>query len=174
MFAGCGGYLAGNTKADNLAQLQYRYRSGLNGTATYSYTAPYDAASDTGDWWSYIASTLFTVVVPTPAMPWRNPATATEGMMWGRVKDANTDLYVDDATVSVASGPTVKTDGNGYYVATLIPATASGTAHWTTASKNGMTTQTITNATVQAGDIVRYDFTLNLPSLTVPLAALPG
>ena len=60
-------------------------------------------------------------------MPWRNPATATEGIMWGRVSDARTGLYVDDATVTVTGGPTVKTDGNGYYVATLIPATAGGT-----------------------------------------------
>jgi hypothetical protein len=75
--------------------------------------------------------------------------------------DAKTGLYVDDATVSVTGGPTVKTDGNGYYVATLIPATAGGTMHATTAGKSGMTSQTITNATVLAGDIVRYDFVLN-------------
>ena len=169
IFAGCGGYLAGNTKADNLAQLQSAYRAGLNGTATYSYAAPYDPASDTGDWWSYIASTLFTSAVSTPAMPWRNPATATEGIMWGRVKDVETGLYVDDATVTVTDGPTVKTDGNGYYVATLVPATAGGTAHSTTASKSGMTFQTITNATVLAGDIVRYDFVLNIPKLSATL-----
>jgi uncharacterized lipoprotein YddW (UPF0748 family) len=170
IFAGCGAYLAGNTKANNLAQLRYAYSSGLNGSVTYSYAAPYDPASDTGDWWSYIASTLFTAVVPTPTMPWRNPATAREGIMWGRVKDANTGLYVDDATVSVRDGPTVKTDGNGYYVATLIPATASGTEHSTTASKSGRTSQTITNAIVLAGDIVRYDFALIVPKLSATLA----
>ena len=82
-------------------------------------------------------------------------------MMWGRVMDAKTGLYVDDATVTVMGGPTVKTDGSGYYVATLIPATASGTVHPAAASKSGMTSQTITNATVLAGDIVRYDFVLN-------------
>jgi hypothetical protein len=100
-------------------------------------------------------------------MPWRNPATATEGIMWGRVKDAKTGLYVDDATVTVTGGPTVKTDGNGYYVATLIPATAAGTRHSTTASKSGKAPQTIPDATVLAGDIVRYDFMLNMPSLSV-------
>ena len=100
-------------------------------------------------------------------MPWRNPATATEGIVWGRVNDANTGLYVDDATVTVTGGPTVKTDGNGYYIATLVPATAGGTAHSTTVSKTGMTSQT-TNAIALAGDIVRYDLTLNAAVNTAP------
>ncbi len=100
-------------------------------------------------------------------MPWRNPATATEGIVWGRVIDANTGLYVDDATVTVTGGPTVKTDGNGYYIATLVPATAGGTAHSTTVSKTGMTSQT-TNAIALAGDVVRYDLTLNAAVNTAP------
>jgi uncharacterized lipoprotein YddW (UPF0748 family) len=162
IFAGCGAYLAGHAKAHNLAQLQTVYRSGLNGSVTYSYALTYGQASDTGDWWSYIASNLFTAAVSTPAMPWRNPATATEGILWGRVKDAKTGLFVDEATVTVTGGPTVKTDGNGYYVATLVPAAATGTVHSVTASKSGLTSQTIADATVLAGDIVRCDFTLGL------------
>jgi hypothetical protein len=65
-----------------------------------------------------------------------------------------------------ASAPS---DGNGYCVATLIPATASGTVHSTTGTKSGMTSQTITNATVLAGGIVRYDFVLNILKLSVAI-----
>ena len=110
------------------SQISYLRDKGLKGYATYSYyTAP-------ASWWSYAAANVNTSMVSTPPMPWRNPATATEGMMWGRVKDGATGLYVDDATVSITGGPTVLTDGNGYYVATLIPATASGTVYATTAT----------------------------------------
>src|SRR5262249_9318135 len=115
---------------------------------------PYASAYDSGDWWSYIASNLYTNAVSTPSMPWRNSATATEGILWGRVLDSKTGLYVDDATVTVTGGPTVKTDGNGYYVATLVSATAAGTAHAATASKTGALSYT-TNALVLAGDVVR-------------------
>jgi uncharacterized lipoprotein YddW (UPF0748 family) len=156
IYLGLGAYR--NTMANNITQLQYAYADGFNGGVTYSYGAP---STDTGDWWGYAAANIYASAATAPAMPWRNPATATEGMMWGRVMDAKTGLYVDDATVTVMGGPTVKTDGSGYYVATLIPATASGTVHPAAASKSGMTSQTITNATVLAGDIVRYDFVLN-------------
>ncbi|HOX56130.1 MAG TPA: family 10 glycosylhydrolase [Verrucomicrobiota bacterium] len=138
-------------------EISYLRDKGLKGYATYSYfTAP-------ANWWSYAAGNLNTNVVSTPPMPWRNPATATEGMMWGRVKDGATGQYVDDATVSITGGPTVRTDGNGYYVATLIPATAGGTPYVATATKKGAGSLTIANAVVLAGDVVRYDFTLVLP-----------
>ncbi|PYJ07268.1 MAG: hypothetical protein DME25_04245 [Verrucomicrobia bacterium] len=163
IFPGLGAYL--NPKADVVTELQYAFYgqsggTGFNGTATYSYAVP---SNDGGDWWGYAATNIYTNTTTVPTMPWRNSATATNGMMWGRVSDANTGLYVDDATVTVTGGPTVKTDANGYYIATLISATATGTVHSTTASKSGMTSQTIANATVLAGDIVRYDFTLNAP-----------
>src|ERR1051325_852561 len=164
IFPGLGAYL--NPKADVITELDYAYYgqsggNGLNGTATYSYAVP---SSDSGDWWGYAAANIYTNTATVPTMPWRNSATATSGMMWGRVMDNNTGLYVDDATVTVTGGPTVKTDANGYYIATLISATAGGTIHSTTASKSGNTSQTIANATVLAGDIVRYDFTLNAPA----------
>ncbi|PYJ03506.1 MAG: hypothetical protein DME25_12050, partial [Verrucomicrobia bacterium] len=136
--------------------------SGLNGTATYSYAVP---SNDGGDWWGYAAANIYTNTATVPTMPWRNPLTASEGIMWGRVQDGQTGLYVDDATVAVTGGPTVKTDANGYYVATLVPASGTGTVHSATASKTGLTSQTIANAVVLPGDIVRYDFTLNAPSL---------
>ena len=157
IFPGIGAYL--NTDSTIASEIAYTRSKGLKGNAIYSYAVPNSAGNS--DWWAYAAAHIYTNVVPTPPMPWRNPATATEGIMWGRVRDAQTGLYLDDATVTVTGGPTVKTDGNGYYIATLIPATASGTVHSTTASKTGLPSQTIANATVLAGDIVRYDFTLN-------------
>src|ERR1051326_7086593 len=161
IFMGLGAYL--NPKSNTVTQLQYAYSgqsggNGFKGTATYSYGVP---SNDGGNWWTYAAANIYTSTATVPTMPWRNPATATEGIMWGRVTDNNTGLYVDDVTVTVTGGPTVKTDGNGYYIPTLIPATATGTIHSTTASKTGNTPQTTADAKVLAGDIVRYDFTRN-------------
>ncbi len=154
---------SGTDSATIASEISYLRGKGLKGYATYSYfTAP-------SDWWAYAAANVNTSVVTTPDMPWRNPATAKEGIMWGRVKDFNTGQYVDDATVTVVGKSSVKTDGNGCYVVTLIPATAAGTVRSTTASKSGMTPQTIANAKVLAGDVVRYDFTLNAPAPVVVL-----
>ena len=158
IYSGIGAYL--NSDSTIVSEINYASSKGLKGTATYSYAVANNSGTP-GDWWAYAAANVYTTTATTPSMPWRNPATATEGIMWGRVSDANTGLYVDDATVTVTGGPTVKTDANGYYVATLVPATAGGTVHSTTASKTGTTSQTIANATVLAGDIVRYDFILN-------------
>lgn len=156
VFPGMGGYLTNNV---TIAGYMAHTRSvGLKGNSIYSYAVP--NKNDT-DWWTYVTNNLYTNVVSTPPMPWRDPATATEGILWGRVKDAQSGTYVDDATVSVSGGPTVKTDANGYYVATLVPAAAGGTVHSTTASKSGMTPQTMTNATALPADVGRYDFLLN-------------
>jgi uncharacterized lipoprotein YddW (UPF0748 family) len=164
IFPGIGAYL--NTDATIASEITYTRSKGMKGNCIYSYAVPNSAGNS--DWWAYAAANVYTNVVSTPPMPWRNPATATEGIVWGRVSDANSGLYVDDATVTVTGGPTVQTDGNGYYVATLVPASAGGTPHVTTVSKAGMTSQVVT-ATVLPGDIVRYDLTLNAsapPSIT--------
>lgn len=168
IFPGIGAYL--NTNASIANMIGYTRSIGLKGNAIYSYGVPHtNFVPAESDWWAYAAANVYTNIVSTPPMPWRNPATATEGIVWGRVKDNNTGLYVDDATVTVAGGPTVKTDGNGYYIATLVPATAGGTAHSVTASKTGNVLQT-TNAIALAGDIVRYDLLLNI----VPRPAAPS
>jgi len=171
IYMGLGAYM--NTRANTVTQLQYAYNAGLNGSVTYSYGVPYATAYDSGDWWSYIAANLYTSTATVPAMPWRNPATATEGIMWGRVRNASTGDYVDDATVTVSGRPAVRSDGNGCYVCTLIPATAGGTTYSVTASKAGSTSQTVTNTTVLAGDIVRYDLFLNPPGAPTGLTATP-
>ena len=157
IFPGLGAYL--NTNAAILAMLQYTYSIGLQGAATYSYGVP---NSGTGDWWTFVATNLYTNVVSTPTMAWRSPATATEGIMWGQVKDHTTGLPVDDATVTVTGGSTVKTDGNGYYIATLVPATAGGTVHSIVASKASMISATNSTATAVAGAVMRYDLELNV------------
>lgn len=163
VYPGIGAYLTNNARI--ASAIGYTRSKGLKGNSIYSYAVPNSAASS--DWWAYAAANVYTNVVTTPPMPWRNSATATEGIVWGRVQDFKTGLYLDDATVTVVGGPTVKTDGNGYFVATLVPTTAAGTARWTTASKTGMVSQS-TNAIALAGDIVRYNFLLNAPSSGVP------
>ncbi|PWU19208.1 MAG: hypothetical protein C5B50_07095 [Verrucomicrobia bacterium] len=164
IFTGVGAYL--QTDSTILSEFQYAYNTkGYNGAVTYSYAVANNSSPYNGDFWSYISTNFYTTTASVPTMTWRNPATATEGTMWGRVYDAKAAAYVDNATVTVAGGPTVQTDGNGYYVATLIPASGSGTVHSTTASKTGALSQTISNATVLPGDIVRYDFILNLTPL---------
>jgi uncharacterized lipoprotein YddW (UPF0748 family) len=174
IFMGLGAYLS--TKAGALAQLQYAFYgqaggTGFNGAATYSYGVPYAPAYDTGDWWSYIVANLYTNVVAPPAMPWRSPATASEGIMWGRIRDALSGTNIDDATVTVIGGPTVKTDGNGYYVATLVPGVAAGTVRPVTASKSGFTSVSNITAKVFAGDVARYDLFFNVPSLAMTKTA---
>ncbi|MDB6029436.1 MAG: hypothetical protein JWM68_5659 [Verrucomicrobiales bacterium] len=165
VFPGIGAYL--NTDSTIANEINYTRSIGLKGNCIYSYAVPTSASGSGSGWWAYAAANVYTNTTTTPTMPWRNPATATEGIVWGRVKDLSANVYVDDATVTVTGGPTVKTDGNGYYIATLVPAVAAGTAHSTTASKSGMVSQT-TNAIALAGDIVRYDFFLNVGVPTVP------
>jgi len=90
-------------------------------------------------------------------MPWRNPVTATEGTLWGQVTRAG--VPVDDAVVQVGALPTVQTDGNGYYVVTLIPATSGGTSYDVTASVPGSSTTT-NGVPVLAGTVRRADLAL--------------
>jgi uncharacterized lipoprotein YddW (UPF0748 family) len=157
IFPGIGAYL--NPDATIANHIRHTRSLGLKGNAIYSYAVPNNSNPST--WWPYVAANVYTNVVSTPPMPWRNPATATEGIVWGRVWDASTGQYVDDATVTVTGGPTVRTDGNGYYVATLVPATAGGTAHSTTASNGGGQPQS-SNVVALAGDVVRADFLINV------------
>src|SRR5207245_2814786 len=95
IYMGLGAYL--HTRANTITQLQYAFSgesggNGFNGAVTYSYGVPYATSYDSGDWWSDVAANLYTNMATVPPMPWRNPATATEGLVWGRVKDANTGL----------------------------------------------------------------------------------
>ncbi len=168
MYCGQGNYM--NSKANSVVQLQYVYAAGADGSCNYSYYSTADenddgAAEADFTWYPYVSSHvtgLFTSPVATPTMPWRNPATATEGTLWGRVTDYATGGPIDDATVQVGSLPVVNTDGNGYYVVTLVPAAAGGTAYNVTAAKSGYSAVT-SPVVVMPGDLRRSDAVLGAP-----------
>ncbi len=159
IYAGQANYL--NPKAASVTQLTYVINAGAEGSCNYSYvgTANEDM-NDTWEsdwtWYSYVAANLFTSVVATPAMPWRSPATAVEGTVWGRVTDPDTGAPVDGATVT-CGGRVITTDGNGYYVLTLVPAAPGGTTYTVTVTVPGCTTVNATGVVVLPGDIVRRD-----------------
>ncbi|MDX2197973.1 MAG: family 10 glycosylhydrolase [Phycisphaerae bacterium] len=160
--AGQGNYL--NTMAGSVAQLSYALNNGADGICTFSYDATADQNTNgtpEADWtWytAYLPTNLFTTTATPPTMPWRNPATATEGTLWGRVTDAATDAPIDGATVQVGALPAVKTDGNGYYVVTLVPAGASGTAYNIAANAPGCPISNANNILVTRAGLTRRDF----------------
>jgi uncharacterized lipoprotein YddW (UPF0748 family) len=157
-FIGPGIYM--NSFANSVVQMDYARNAQADGLCTYSYASTNDTGTTWTDWYPYVASNLFNTSVPTPAMPWRDPATAVDGTLFGQVTDGTTGEPVDDATVQVDTLPSVQTDGNGYYVVTLIPASGSGTAYDVTASKSGMPTVVVNGVTVIAGDVQRQDIVL--------------
>ncbi len=150
-----------NTFANSIAQMRYARDAGADGLCTYSYYATKSPSTNDWGWYGHVASNLFTTAAATPAMPWRRPETAAEGTLWGRVTDGYTGLPIDDASVQVGSASPVKTDGNGYYVATMVPAAGAGTPYPVTASKTGYTPVSHTNVIVRPGDVVRDDLAFN-------------
>ncbi len=162
VYCGQGNYL--NSKANSITQLEYVYEAGANGSMNYSYRSTADEDDDGNSeadwsWYSYVADALFIAPAPTPPMPWRDPSTATEGTLWGRVMHRANGQPLDDVAVAVAGQAPVRTDGNGYYVATLIPADALGTPYDVTASLAGWPDEA-DSAVVLAGDVARLDFAL--------------
>jgi hypothetical protein len=129
-------------------------------------------SSDYAAWYPYVASNLFTDTVPTPAMPWRDAATATEGTLYGQITDWTTGEPVDDATVQVGALDAVQTDGNGYYVVTLIPASGAGTAYDVSVSASGLPSAVRTGVTVHAGGVDREDIALGETPPTIELDAI--
>ncbi len=151
-----------NRKSGSITQMSYALGQGANGTCNYSYDATADENTDgtpemDWTWYTYVSTNLFTSTATTPTMPWRNPATATEGTLWGQVIDDSTGQPVEFATVQVGALPSVETDGNGYYVITLIPATAAGTSYSVTATGGACAPETIGGVSVFAGSVVRRD-----------------
>ncbi|HSW44162.1 MAG TPA: immunoglobulin domain-containing protein [Phycisphaerae bacterium] len=157
MVVGQGTYM--NTFAQSVTQLQYARNAGAHGLCTYNYRDTTSDSSNPWDWYPYVATNLFTQDAAVPTMPWRSPATATEGTLWGRVTDSSTGNPIDDATVQVGSLDPAKTDGNGYFVVTLIPASGAGTSYNVSVSKSDYATGS-RNATVVAGNVQREDFSL--------------
>ncbi|MBN1491262.1 MAG: family 10 glycosylhydrolase, partial [Phycisphaerae bacterium] len=160
-----------NSFANSVIQLLYARNAGADGLSTYSYGTTNDTGTTWTDWYPYVAANLFTAPAPVPSMPWRNPATATEGTLYGRVTDAG--VPVDDATVQVGALPTIQTDGGGYYVVTQIPATAGGTNYSVTASKTGYTPVTHSSVQVVAGDVRRDDLDFSSSCVSPSITAQP-
>lgn len=158
MVVGPGIYL--NTFADSLTELNYARNAGADGVSTYSYWATKKSSANDWTWYNYIATNFFTTTASVPTMPWRDPATATEGTLWGRVTDSSTGLPVEDASVQVGSMAAVKTDANGYYVVTLIAAGAAGTNYTVTVTKSGYPTSTHESVQVIAGSLSHDDYAL--------------
>ncbi len=152
-----------NTFANSLNQLTYARSKGANGVSTYNYYSTKKPSATDWTWYTYVATNFFTTTASMPVMPWRYPATATEGTLWGRVVDPVTGQPVDNASVQVGGYSPVKTDGNGYYVATLIPAGASGAYYNVTMTRTGYAPVTHTNVLVVAGDVQRHDFGVVAP-----------
>ncbi len=177
VFNGQGNYF--NLMTDSFGQMQYALDAGTGGIVNYSYASNEADSSSCGadtqndwTWYTQVASNVFTAPVPPPTYPWRDPALAVEGTVWGRVTDASTGEPVDDATVQVGPRPAVKTDGNGYYVVTLLPVTPQqGTASYATnVSKSGLPSASQAETIVRPGDLVRYDFALGAAPATMSLS----
>ncbi|MGE0481596.1 MAG: glycoside hydrolase family 10 protein [Phycisphaerae bacterium] len=154
-----------NTKANSVTQLAYGLNAGSNGVITFSYDATADENTNgtpetDWTWYTYVSANLFTSNATIPTMPWRNPATAIEGTLWGRVTDGDTGEPIDDASVQVGALAPVQTDGNGYWVVTLIPATAAGTQYNVTASRSGCPPVTANSVPVFAGGVARRDIAI--------------
>lgn len=163
VFCGQANYL--NPKADSVTQLQYCLDAGADGTSNYSYVGTADEDMDGSwesdwTWYTYVSDHLFTEPVAPPPMPWRDPASATEGTLWGRVADPATDQAIDAAVVELDGDQTVRADGNGIYVITLIPAVPGGTTYNLTAQTYGCTPVEVTGVVVLPGEVVRQDIAL--------------
>ncbi len=157
--AGQGNYL--NRREDSIAQLSYALNAGTDGVVNFAYDATADQNLDgvpeqDWSWYPLLGNQLFVTPAPTPTMPWRNPATATEGTLWGRVVDDLTGDGIDDALVDVAGIGSVRTDANGYYIVTLIPATAGG-ANVSIAISSSGCPDINTNATIFPAGLTRAD-----------------
>ncbi len=150
-----------NEFVDSATQMLYARSAGADGLCTYAYALTRSGANYDWTWYPYVAANVFTTTASLPGMAWRSPYTATEGRVWGQVTDSFTGEPIDNATVEVGALGTVNTDGNGYYVMTLVPASGSGTNYSVTASGDEYTPQTLT-VQVVAGQPVRQDFALDL------------
>lgn len=149
----------------SIDQINYCRSVGTEGTAHYDYWyTTTDGTSTIHDTTWYTSpsgvQSVFTAPADLPTMKWRDPATATEGTVWGQVTDGATGLPVDDATVQVGSLAPVQTDGNGYYVVAMANATSAGTEYTITAGKSGLPTVTHEHVQVVAGTVSREDIVL--------------
>ncbi|MBN1489443.1 MAG: family 10 glycosylhydrolase [Phycisphaerae bacterium] len=150
-----------NTMADSVTQLQYALDQGADGTVSFSHYSTVDSDQDgvsenDWTWYEYVSANCFTAPVPIPSMPWRDPTTATEATLWGRVIDADGNP-VDNLLVGFPHGSTVRTDGNGYYVHTRIRAVPGGSTYTAVAQYPFIGSRS-TTAIFEPGGVTRVDF----------------
>ncbi len=171
IFCGQANYL--NSKANSITQLNFGLSQGAGGVVNYSYAATADENLDGNyeadwGWYPYVAANLFTQPVTTPPMPWRDPAEATEGAIWGRIVDGVTGDPIDDALVEVIGVTSDRTDGRGYFAFTRLPADADGTTYSVRAVVAGESPVTRSGVLVLAGEPTgptRVDFVVPPPPL---------
>ncbi|MBN1492191.1 MAG: family 10 glycosylhydrolase [Phycisphaerae bacterium] len=163
------GIYLNETFADSVTQMQYARNAEADGLSTYSYGATIDSDRNGVSewdqaWYPYVRDNLFGGNVPTPSMPWRDRTIATEGTLYGQITDFDTGEPVDDADVQVEVGElaSVKTDGNGYYVVTMIPSDAAGVMLDVRASKDEALAVHY-RVKVVAGETRREDLALGEP-----------
>ncbi len=166
-----------NSMPNSIIQMQYGYDQGADGSINFAYGLTVDNDLDGNPetdwtWYPYLAENLFNEPAPIPELTWRTAA-AEEGTIWGRITDEITGNPIDDATVTVSGQQPVQTDGNGYYVATMIPTAAGGTSYQITAEHYGYIS-TSGLATVLAGDVVRLDMGFDTSLPPVIAAVDPG
>jgi len=155
-----------NCMANSVIQMQYAYDQDADGVINFAYGATADEDLDGNweadwNWYPFVADNLYLQPAPIPDMPWYGDA-ATEGTLWGQVVDGDTGRPVDDAAVTVGGLPAARTDGNGYYVVTLIPADLTGTNYAVSAVHPGYLVE-YGQVDVSAGDIARLDLVLDTP-----------
>ena len=134
IFTGPGVYL--NDFADSVTEIAYAQDAGTNGICTYSYAQTSESGAD-WSWYTDVAPLVFPEPAPTPTMTWRDPATTTEGYVYGRVTDGLTGAPIDDATIKINGFILAQTDGNGFYVVTHVSAGPAGTQRPMAASYAG-------------------------------------
>ena len=137
-YIGPGIYL--NLLNDSATQIDYALGAGAHGITTYSYRSTNDDPVPWSDWYPYVATEVFTEPAGMPSMSWRNPGTAMEGTVYGRVADGASGNPIDNALIYVDGQSTgIRTDGNGDFILTRLDSGSSGVTHSIRASVSGMT-----------------------------------
>ncbi len=134
IFTGPGIYL--NDFADSVFEIQYALNAGADGICTYSYNGTSSGGTD-WSWYTHVADEVFTEPAPPPPMPWRDPVTAAQATVYGRVTNGYTGEAIDNAIIEVNGFPLIETDGNGFYVLTELSCPAAGIAVPVGASATG-------------------------------------
>lgn len=149
-----------NSFANSIVQMDYARTAGAHGLCTYSYISTNDTSTPYADWYPYVATNFFTGPAAVPVMPWRDPLTATQGTIYGRVTNGATGAPIDNATIKISGVAQVQTDGNGYYILTKLTAGASGTIVPVSAVATGYTEVARPRALAERAGFTEINFAL--------------